>query len=128
MMLKEGGEIIAHRVELADTFLKKVRGLMLRRLFADTALIFLFERPAVIRIHMLFVLFPIDLLFLDESMHILDLTTLKPFIGYRSSRVPVSFAVELPAGTIKRCGLKKGDKIEITDLTQGFSPQERLAP
>jgi len=111
--VKADGAVIARKVEFADNYRKKVRGLMLRRVFEDTALVFPFKKEAVVRIHMLFVFFPIDLLFLDESLRILDLATLKPFIGYRSSKVPVSFVIELPAGTINEVGLEVGAKVDL---------------
>jgi hypothetical protein len=118
MIAKEDKTAIVQKIELADTYFRKVRGLMLRRRFDDTALIFTFKKPIIVRIHMLFVFFPIDLVFLDQSMRIVDTATLKPFIGYRSSNIPVSFVLELPEGTIKRFNLKKGDKILLTDEYQ----------
>ena len=118
--------MIAENVECADSYLRKVRGLMLRRTFKDTALVFPFKKETVVRIHMLFVFFPIDLLFLNKSLQILDLATLKPFIGYRSSKVPVSFVIELPAGIIERADLKKGERIVLTYLPQ--SDHHRARP
>jgi uncharacterized membrane protein (UPF0127 family) len=78
LITNEEGTVIARKVEFADSYLKKLRGLILRRSFEDTALVFPFRREIIVRIHMLFVLFPIDLLFLNESMRILGLATLKP--------------------------------------------------
>jgi uncharacterized membrane protein (UPF0127 family) len=65
-----------------------------------------------IGIHMMFVPFPIDLIFLDEKRQIVDQRPMRAWIGAAHSRRPARYAIEMPAGTIERCGLKVGDALE----------------
>ncbi len=108
------GRIIANRVERADSFWKRFRGLMFRRKFsAGDALLFKLSRPRRYSIHMFFVRFPIDLLYLDSKFTVVELRPrLKPWRTYRS-KAKASYLVELPAGTISRTRAKVGDKLVL---------------
>lgn len=110
---KMDGTIVAANVELARSIVKQLLGLMFRRTMPeDFALILDLRWEQYIGIHMLFVLFPIDLAFLDGNRQIVDLRHLRPWIGVARSRRPARFAIELPVGTIGRAGLKVGDSLE----------------
>jgi uncharacterized membrane protein (UPF0127 family) len=108
------GRVIADRVERADSFWKRFRGLMFRRKFlAGDALLFRLSRPKRYGIHMFFVRFPIDLLYLDSKFTVVELRSrLKPWRTYRS-KAKASYLVELPAGTISRTRAKVGDKLVL---------------
>jgi len=73
----------------------------------------IFEFPIESRIgtslHMLFVFFPIDVLFLNKNKIIVDKTTLQPFIPNYTPKKAAKYVIELPTGKIK--GLKIGQKI-----------------
>ena len=112
LIVKTTGRILAQKVEIADTFWLRFRGLMFRRAFPrGSALLFKFARPGRYGVHMFFVRFPIDLLYLNKNFVAVDIRrNLKPWRIYRPN-TKASYVVELPAGTIFRARVKLGQKI-----------------
>ena len=79
----------------------------------DTALIFKFDKEKIISLHMLFVFYPIDALFLDKNKIVADKKeNFKPFTFYKS-RKKAMYAIELPNGILKRTKTGIGDKIKF---------------
>ena len=79
----------------------------------NRSLIFKFGKERIISLHMLFVFYPIDVLFLNSKKVIVDIKeNFKPFTFYSSKRKTM-YVVELPAGVIKKSRTKLGDKIEF---------------
>lgn len=109
---KTTGKVIASRVELADTFWRRFRGLMFRsKLQRGSAMLFSLPRPGRYSIHMFFVRFPIDLLYLDSRFVVVELRAgLKPWRVHRPKAI-ANYLIELPAGTIARSNVKIGHKI-----------------
>ena len=99
---------------LAETPWQRLKGLMFERqeLF-DYALIFSLPREgkASASIHMFFVFFAIDAVFLDKKKRVVDIArNLQPFkAGYAPKR-PAKFLVELPAG--KASGIREGHELQ----------------
>jgi len=112
LIVQATGRILAQKVEIADTFWRRFRGLMLRRRFPrGSALLFKLSRPGRYGVHMFFVMFPIDLLYLNENFVVVDVCrNLKPWRTHRP-KVRASYIVELPAGTVSRARVKLGQKI-----------------
>jgi len=106
------GKILASKVELADTFWRRFRGLMFRREFPKgSALLFSLSKPGRYGIHMFFVGFPIDLLYLDSRFVVVELRAgLRPWRMHRPKAI-ANYLIELPAGTISRSNVKIGHKI-----------------
>ncbi len=110
-LTKNDGTVISATIEHADTFLKKAVGLMFRKSF-DGALIFDMGHSAYDGIHMLFVRFPIDVVFLDSDRTIIDIKTgLKPWTGSAFPRSSFRYAIELPAGTAEKVSLAAGERL-----------------
>jgi uncharacterized protein len=106
------GRFVSPEVEIADTLLKQIIGLMFRRSFRG-AMVFDMGRESFEGIHMMFVFFPIDVVFLDPNKNILDLKkNLRPWTGSAFPKSRFRYAIELPAGTIDRIGLKTGDQLQ----------------
>jgi uncharacterized membrane protein (UPF0127 family) len=60
----------------------KLRGLMFSK---KKNLLFIFDKPRYVNLHMLFVFFSVDALFLDDHLKIIDIIHMKPFrVGYKS--------------------------------------------
>ena len=118
---RTAGEILALDVELANTFWGRLRGLMFRRRFPHgRALLFKFRKPGRHSVHMFFVRFPIDLIYLNSDFKVVELRArLKPWRVYRP-KTAVSHLVELPAGTIARSGVGIGHKISLEG--KSFNP------
>ena len=106
------GKKITAKVRVADTSFKRFKGLMLERgKNFDYALVFLLPREtrAGASLHMLFVFFPIDVLFLDAGKKVVDKATLHPWALNYTPKKAAKFIVELPAG--KASQVKLGEKI-----------------
>ena len=112
-----GGTALAARVTLARSFWGRFRGLMGRASLAADEALYL----PVNSIHMLFMRFPIDALFLDAA----DATGVQRVVATRPGLrpwtglvLPVGDAagvVELPAGAIEREGLRVGDRVRLVE-------------
>jgi uncharacterized membrane protein (UPF0127 family) len=67
-------------------------------------LLFIFDKPRIVSLHMLFVFFSVDALILDKDMKVLDIICMKPFrIGYKS-RYRGKYVLELTEDYLYRIG------------------------
>lgn len=112
-ILKDDGTVVATDIERANTILKQVIGLMFRKSVPDSyAMVFETRFDNRDGLHMLFMHFPIDVVFLDRDKRILEIhRDLKPWTGLAFSKKPFRYAVELPAGASERAALKEGDRL-----------------
>jgi len=110
---KTKGNRVISRVKFAEGFLGKFKGLMLeKRQNFDYALVFDFEgeKKTGASIHMMFVFFPIDAVYLNKEKKVVDIAmSLKPFAINYTPRKKSAFLLELPEGYAK--GISIGDKI-----------------
>jgi len=80
----------------------------------DKCLIFIFGKEQIVPLHMMFVFFPIDIVFLNRTKQIVEsFENAKPFISYITPKRKAMYVIELPAGTIRKNHLKTGDKLEF---------------
>ena len=112
----DGQRVLIPRVEVAGSLIGKMRGLMGRsQLAADEGLYL----PGTNSIHMFFMRFPIDILFLgtptaDGALPVLALRHgLRPWRGVVWWVRGAKGAVELPAGSIETVGLRVGDLMRL---------------
>ncbi|MCX6814591.1 MAG: DUF192 domain-containing protein [Candidatus Aenigmarchaeota archaeon] len=102
--------MIAENVEVAESFASKTLGLMFRKSIPkNSALLMIFEKPGKHGIWMPLMRFSIDIVFLDSRKIVVGLHERVRPIGLRKRtwRVyypekPAKYAIELPAGEIKR--------------------------
>lgn len=101
-------------VRFADTFMSRFRGLMLKGEL-DAGLV-LEIPPGRGRygsgIHMFFMRIPLDVVFVDEDMRVVDTATLKPWQIYNPDK-PARYIIELRKGRIAESMTEKGDEIEF---------------
>lgn len=103
--------VLASDVGVADTLLSRARGLMFRRSIpGDYGLVFRFGEPVVRSLHMLFVPFPIDALWLVDD-EVTRVERLHPWIGF--GRGTADTIIELPAGTAE--DVEPGDVVRIEE-------------
>jgi uncharacterized membrane protein (UPF0127 family) len=91
----------------------KARGLMFRRtLSPDEVYVFVANREsiALTAIHMLFVFFPIAVLWLNEACEVVDLTLARPFRFYYASRWPARYFIEGNPTLLDR--VRVGDRLD----------------
>lgn len=102
---------LAADVDVADSLFEQARGLMFRRSVPDDyALVFRFDRPKPRSLHMLFVPFAIDALWLVGS-EVVHRKRLRPFVGVGRGRADT--VVELPAGAAD--DVEHGDVVEMVE-------------
>lgn len=112
MILKSNGKTIASDVEFAKTFFSQSRGLMFKKDISDNyALVFVFDKPKKASVHMLFVRFSIDVLFLDDDKRIIKAVNLKPWTGISSSKKKARYIIEMKKNNISEHGLVEGDRL-----------------
>ncbi len=105
---------IAKHVRVLSRPLPQSLGLMFR-LQHNAAFFFLFSYPVRYMIHMFFVFFPIDIIFLDKQYKVIERKeNLKPFSCYKPKQSYTGF-IELPAKTIKKYSISLTDTIQITE-------------
>lgn len=104
------GRMVAKRVKVARTFLEKFSGLMGKKeTEVDYALLFEWEEEKRMErsIHMLFMKFPIQAVFLNRNKQVVDVATLTPWMGNYTPKKKCQYVAELPA--------KWGKKVKIGD-------------
>ena len=93
-----------------DSIFSKSIGLMFSKK-QNRGLIFRFDKEKIISLHMLFVFYPIDILFVDKNKIVVDKKeNFNPFAFYKP-RKKAMYVVELPDGTVKKTRTEIGDKI-----------------
>ncbi len=117
MLLKFTGKIIASDMEFARSIISQILGLMFRKKIKNGyALVFEMKRPKRVSLHMLFVRFPIDVLFLDDSKTITKIAQLRPWTGRTSSGEKVKYIIEMPQGTILKNKLAVGEQLSFSSV------------
>ena len=102
--------IIAKNAILCKNTLSKTVGLMFSK---PKPLIFIFKKEKIIPLHMLFVFYSIDVLFLNKNKVVVETKeALTPFAFYNPKK-KAQYIIELPQGAIKKTKTKVGDKIKF---------------
>lgn len=109
MEIFAGRKKIARKVVLCDNLFTQVRGLMFRKkpLEKGEAYFFTVGGP----IHMAFVRFPIDVVWLDGSMKVVDIQKAVPGWKVYYPKAESRYVLEMTAGAAK--GLKTGTRFRL---------------
>ena len=103
------GNLLAPSCTLCSSFFSRAKGLMFSR--EPRALVMAFPKEQKIGIHMMFVFFPIDVLWLDDEQHVVAMReNLAPW-KTASPQEAAKYVIELPSGAIKASGTTLGDEI-----------------
>ena len=103
--------MLASDVEVADSVFSQMRGLMFRRSIPDDyGLLFRFDTAESRSLHMLFVPFAIDALWLVDN-EVVAKKRLRPWLGL--GRAAADTLVELPAGAAD--GVAVGDRVALVE-------------
>ena len=106
-------KVIADNFKICDNISSKFIGLMFSKDNKKIALILKFAEEKIISLHMFFVFYPIDVLFLNKNKIVVDKKeNFKPFTFYKSMEKSM-YAIELPNAAIKRTKTRIGDKIKF---------------
>jgi uncharacterized membrane protein (UPF0127 family) len=113
--------ILVKKAELAGPAWKKMKGLMFRASLGDGhGLLMPFERDRRHEIWMLFMRFPIDIIFIGEDKRVVDIKHSARPLGwspatwriYRPER-PCRYVLETKAGLAKAAGTEAGDRLDF---------------
>jgi uncharacterized protein len=111
-VLTADGSVVCERCERAESSLARLRGLLGRDSLAPGEGMLINPGPSV---HMFFMRFPIDVVFLDRSKKVVKVVhDLQPWRTAGARRAVA--ALELPAGTAARCGLREGETLTLEEL------------
>lgn len=105
---------VMFQAQIADTPELRERGLMFRQVMpADSAMLFDFIEPRPVAMWMKNTLVSLDMIFVREDGTIAAIAqnTVPKSLDTISVQEPIRGVVELAAGTVKRLGLKKNDKV-----------------
>nr|WP_276239418.1 DUF192 domain-containing protein [Halobaculum sp. DT55] len=103
--------VLATDVDVADTVVSQTRGLMFRRSVPDDyGLVFQFDEADSRSLHMLFVPFAIDAVWLVEG-EVTKVKRLRPWVGLGWGTADT--IIELPAGAAD--DVEPGDQIEVVE-------------
>ncbi|ELY48233.1 DUF192 domain-containing protein [Natronorubrum sulfidifaciens] len=101
--------VVATDVDLADSLVRQTRGLMFRRSIPDDyALAFRFGSVKTRDVHMLFVFFPIDAVWIVDDI-VQRVERLRPWRSFERERCDL--LVELPAGA--GSDIEPGDRLVL---------------
>ena len=104
--------ILENKIKLCDTALSKFIGLMFSKK-SDTTLIFKFDREKIVPLHMIFVFYPIDILFLNKEKVVVELKeNFMPFTFYTPKKKAM-YVIELPCNAIKNTRTEIRDRISF---------------
>ena len=104
------GSILAEKYQLCTTMLQKAMGLMFSR---PKNLVFRFEKEKTVPLHMFFVFYPIDVIFLDKNRQIVEIKKeFRPFSVY-TPRQKAQYVIELPNGKISETKTKINDCLDF---------------
>jgi uncharacterized membrane protein (UPF0127 family) len=111
-MLRINNKLLMKNVKFASTSWQRTKGLMFEDLKNfNYALIFDFPSESKIgtSLHMIFVFFTIDVLFLNKKQEVVDKVTLQPFTPNYTPKKAAKYVIEMPSGKNKK--VKIGDKV-----------------
>lgn len=108
-------------LEVADTGEERARGLMNRpSLPPDRGMLFVWEVESVRGFWMLNTLIPLDILFIDGQLTVVDIQTMVPEPEVPASELtiyqsagPAQYALEVNAGAAERCGIAVSDTVTL---------------
>ena len=104
--------ILTKNIKFCKTEFSKIKGLMFTKKLTK-ALIFIFKKESLQHIHMLFVWYPIDVLWLDKNKKVVQLKeNLKPFRIILAKK-PSKYIIELSNGEIKKSRTEINDQISF---------------
>jgi uncharacterized membrane protein (UPF0127 family) len=103
--------VLADRMQVADSFFTRLLGLMFRRRFEPGQGLWLTGTNGI---HMFFMNFAIDAVFLDKKRRVVKVYERLPaWIGMAPLVWGADSVVELPPGAVDGLELRKGDQLEI---------------
>jgi uncharacterized protein len=114
-----GGREVRVRVEIADDYFERTRGLMYRTaLVENRGMLFVYEEEQTLSFWMKNTLIPLSIAFMNAEGRIVDMQDMKPLDDDPPSYVsakPAQYALEVNQGFFKERGVEVGDRAELPE-------------
>jgi len=124
-LVSPDGRTVSVAAELATTTAEQRRGLMDRTALADGfGMLFIFEKSAVLSFWMKNTLIPLDIIFFDGEGNLVSQASMFPCPAESAvcpstrSEGPARFALEVPAGFVRKTGSTRGWKLVLGPWAQ----------
>ena len=102
--------ILKKNYKYCNNFFSQLKGLMFSQ---PKTLIFDFKKEKKINLHMFFVFYPINVLFLNNNKEVIDIKrNFKPFTFYKGKKLS-RYIIEIPSKKPDKNNIDVGDKIEF---------------
>ena len=95
----------------------------------DRGMIFIFEREQTLSFWMKNTLIPLDILFVDEGLVVVDVQTMRPeheaegdALPTHTSAAPARYAIEINEGAAAGCGIEPGSSVLLGPIPPDASP------
>ncbi|MBU1018144.1 DUF192 domain-containing protein [Patescibacteria group bacterium] len=118
-LVTERGDTYKIRVEIADTFGQKQKGLMhRRRLEVGRGMLFIYQEPVTPSFWMKNMCFPLDMIFIGKDLRVKTIhekvlpCEAEPCELYSPSS-PIQYVLEVPGGYSQLFKIKSGDRVEF---------------
>lgn len=109
------GTMLGNRIRLADSALSRLVGLLGERKLAPGDGLLIIPSQGI---HTAGMLFPIDIVVLDNDWKVLDVRKrMRPFVVTRIY-LHATAVLELPAGTVELSGTRTGDNLEFSRVRE----------
>lgn len=113
-------------LEVADSQREQEIGLMGREsMKLEHGMMFVFEEEQTLTFWMKNTLIPLDIVFIDSHLAVVDVQTMRPEheiapapLPIYTSAGPALYAVEINEGLAEACGVARGDSIQVRRLTE----------
>ncbi len=112
-------EKILEKVEIADTFAKRLKGAALRQSLKNPILF----KPAYLSVHTFGMKFALDIAFLDSELRVLKVSQLKPYkiaVCWKSRAV-----LEAEQGSFQKWGIVPGIQLKIKNEHPPKTPPKK---
>ena len=106
------GAVLAENLEIADTWLTRLKGLLGRKSLAEKQGLILCPCSSV---HTCFMKFNIDVLFFDKGGQVIYVIEDMPPFRFSPLIGQAKYVLELPAGILDLTGTRPGDQVAILD-------------
>ena len=123
------GQVVLARAKWCQNFWCHFKGLMLRRsLPEDEGLLFIFPRESVAgtTIHMLFMLFSIAAVWIDNDGNVVDAKLAKPWRPVYAPAKAARYLIEAHPVVLER--VKAGDKLAFDEKIKNVGEHKRVFP
>jgi len=105
-------------VEVASTDKERQKGLMYREnLGKNEGMLFVFRKNKILSFWMKNTSIPLSIAFMDKTGRVVNIFDMKPYsLKSVMSTSKCRYALEVNKGYFEECGLKVGDKIDLTGI------------